>query len=44
MEETGCVPYSDFRSIMKEYGLKVPDYRDDDTVNYVDYLNSVAQM
>jgi len=29
---------------MSEYGLKVPEYRDEDRINYVDYLNSVAQM
>ena len=44
-EETGCVPYSDFKNIMSDYGLQIPAAQhEDDVVNYVDYLNSVAQL
>ncbi|XP_063680681.1 uncharacterized protein LOC134815972 isoform X2 [Bolinopsis microptera] len=44
-DETGCVPYSDFKNIMSDYGLQIPGpQHEDDVVNYVDYLNSVALL
>ena len=43
--ESGCIPYSDFKNIMSDFGLKMPSpEHEEDVVNYVDYLNSVTAL
>ena len=43
-EETGQIPLSDFRNIMSEYGLRVPEDQGDHCVDYLEYLRAVSEL
>jgi len=43
-DETGQIPLSDFRNIMSEYGLKVPEDQGDQSVDYLEYLRAVSEL